>query len=78
MGDAVLGLNCQDLDHPPRWAVVRNLSNPVINDDLLTDEFPLNQQTMWAVAYYAAYGRTGSIMSALATWAIVAGVSGSP
>jgi hypothetical protein len=33
---------------------------------------------MWAVAYFAAYGRTGGIMSALATWAILAGLSGSP
>lgn len=78
MGDAVLGLACQDLDAPPRWAVVRNMSNPVINGDLPTDEFPLNEQTMWAVAYYAAYGRTGSIMSALVTWAILAGLASSP
>ena len=76
MGDAVLGLACEELARPPKWAVVRNMSNPVINGDLPTSEYPLNAQTMWAVAYYSAYGRSGSIMSALATWAIIAGLTG--
>lgn len=76
MGDAVLGLACAGLRRPPRWAAVRNMSNPVINGDLPTGEFPLNQQTMWAVAYYTAYGPAGSILSSLATWAIVAGLAG--
>ena len=34
MGDAVLGLACQELAHPPHWAIVRNMSDPVINGDL--------------------------------------------
>lgn len=74
MGDAALGLAASELAHPPHWAVVRNMSDPVINGDLPTKQFRLNEQTTWAVAYYAAYGRTTSIMSALATWAIIAGL----
>jgi hypothetical protein len=76
MGDAALGLAVSELDRPPAWAVVRNMSDPVINGDLPTKEFPLNQQTTWAVAYYAAYGRTTSLLSGLATWAIGAGLPG--
>jgi nucleoside phosphorylase len=76
MGDAALGLACSELDHPPHWAVVRNMSDPVINGDLPTKEFHLNEQTTWAVGYYTAYGRYTSISGALATWAIVAGLNG--
>ena len=49
MGDAALGLACSELQHPPKWAVVRNMSDPVINGDLPADEFRLNEQTTWAV-----------------------------
>ena len=69
-----LGLACSELQHPPKWAVVRNMSDPVINGDLPTHEFRLNEQTTWAVGYYTAYGRYTSIMSALASWAIIAGL----
>ena len=34
MGDAALGLACTELDDPAAWAVVRNMSDPVINGDL--------------------------------------------
>ncbi len=74
MGDAVLGLAAAELVDPPKWAVVRNLSNPVINGDLPTKEYPLNEQTTWAVAYYAAYGRTTSLLGSLVTWAVLAGL----
>ena len=76
MGDAALGLACTEIDKPPNWAVVRNCSDPVINGDLPAKEFHLNEQTTWAVAYYTAYGRYTSIMSSLATWAIIAGLGG--
>jgi len=75
MGDAALGLACSELSQPPKWAVVRNMSDPVINGDLPAKQFHLNEQTTWAVAYYTAYGRYTSICSALASWAIVAGLN---
>lgn len=74
MGDAVLGLACEELDDPPSWAVIRNMSDPQINGELPTSPFRLNQQTVWAVAYYEAYGYYTSVVGALATWAVIAGV----
>jgi nucleoside phosphorylase len=76
MGDAVLGLLCEELDDPPRWAVIRNMSDPQINGELPTSPFRLNQQTVWAVAYYEAYGYFTSVAGALATWAVIAGLDG--
>ena len=75
MGDAALGLACSELDSPPNWAVVRNMSDPVINGDLPAKQFHLNEQTTWAVGYYTAYGKYTSICGALATWAIIAGLA---
>ena len=74
MGDAVLGLACEELENPPRWAVIRNMSDPQINGELPTSGFRLNQQTVWAVAYYEAYGYYTSVAGALATWAVIAGL----
>ena len=74
MGDAALGLACSELDHPPNWAVVRNMSDPVINGDLPAKEFHLNEQTTWAVGYYTAYGQWTSTLGAIATWGIIAGL----
>lgn len=78
MGDAVLGLACADLVElgktPPKWVVVRNLSDPQINADLPTTPRALNMQAHWAVWYYEKYGYWTSVNSALATWAIVAGL----
>jgi hypothetical protein len=74
MGDAVLGLAASELLDPPNWAVVRNMSDPVINGDLPAKEFHLNEQTTWAVGYYTAYGRWTSAIGALATWGIIAGL----
>jgi nucleoside phosphorylase len=74
MGDAALGLACEELDAPPRWAVIRNMSDPQINGELPTAGFRLNQQTQWAVAYYEAYGYYTSVAGALATWAVIAGL----
>jgi nucleoside phosphorylase len=75
MGDAALGLACSELDDPPHFAIVRNMSDPVINGDLPTKPFHLNEQTTWAVGYYTAYGVWTSAIGALATWGIVAGLS---
>ena len=75
MGDAALGLAVSELASKPNWAVVRNLSDPQINADL--PEGPmreLNLQAAWAVFYYRKYGYWTSVNSALATWAIIAGL----
>lgn len=74
MGDAVLGLTISELADPPRWAAVRNMSDPVINGDLSAKQFHLNVQTTWAVGYYTAYGRWTSTLGALATWGLIAGL----
>lgn len=71
MGDAMLGMAVSQMRTPPKWAVVRNMSDPVINGDLPTSR--INQQTLWAVAFYQRFGQLTSIGSALACWAIVAG-----
>jgi hypothetical protein len=75
MGDAVLGLVASEMDSPPNWLVVRNMSDPQINGDLPTREFRLNPQTMWAVAFYQQYGYWTSVNGALATWAVLAGLA---
>ena len=76
MGDAALGLACHELPthQRPHWAVVRNMSDPVINGDLPTSEYHLNEQTTWAVGFYTAYGLYTSINGAITTWAIIAGL----
>lgn len=75
MGDAVLGLVCQEMEHPPKWLVVRNLSDPQINAALPTKPAILNMQTHWAVWYYEKYGYWTSVNSALTTWAVIAGLN---
>jgi hypothetical protein len=76
MGDAALGLAVQELPEGqrPRWLVVRNMSDPVINGRLPAREFHLNEQTTWAVGFYTAYGYYTSINGAIATWAVIAGL----
>lgn len=75
MGDAVLGLLCDELPNPPKWAIVRNISDPMINGDLPTQPRSTNMQTHWAVWYYEVYGYWTSVTGALATWGILAGIS---
>jgi hypothetical protein len=74
MGDAALGLAVSELPSAqrPRWAVIRNMSDPVINGALPAEQFHLNEQTTWAVAFYTAYGLYTSINGAIATWAVIA------
>jgi hypothetical protein len=74
MGDAALGLAVSELANPPKWAVIRNMSDPTINGDLPSKEYPLNEQTTWAVGYYTAYGRWTSTLGALTTWGVIAGI----
>jgi nucleoside phosphorylase len=77
MGDAALGLACQSMAAPPKWAVVRNLSDPQINAALPTGKGQLNMQIHWAVWYYAVFGYWTSVAGALATWGLIAGLDGS-
>lgn len=80
MGDAVLGLVCDQFGNSaPKWASIRNVSDPVINGNLRADPLSapnprIDLQTMWAVWYYETYGYWTSINSALAIWAIIAGI----
>lgn len=74
MGDAVLGLVCEEMNNPPKWLVIRNLSDPQINAALPDKPASLNMQTHWAVWYYEKYGYWTSINSALTTWAVIAGL----
>jgi len=70
MGDAALGLVAEELgSDAPNWVVVRNLSDPQINGEL---ESAIGDA--YAVWYYKKYGYWTSVMSALTTWAIVAGL----
>lgn len=68
------GTGCSEIDSPPRWGIVRNRSDPMINGDLPEKEFRLNVRTTWAVDFHIAYGLYPSVCGALAAWAIVAGV----
>lgn len=76
MGDAALGLAVAELDEAPHWAVVRNISDPVINGDLpRSSNMVLDMQAHWAVWFYEAFGYWTSVSGALATWGIVAGLT---
>jgi hypothetical protein len=74
MGDAALGLAVSELPaaQRPKWLIVRNMSDPVINGKLPEKQFHLNEQTTWAVGFYTAYGYYTSINGAIASWAVVA------
>ena len=79
MGDAVLGLVVQerrDAGKPaPNWVVVRNMSDPQINGELVHKPSKISQQALWAVYYYKGYGYWTSVNGALACWAIIAGLN---
>lgn len=68
MDDAVLGLVCSEMKSPPKWACVRNLSDPTINGHLA-----YSAQEKCAVYYYQKFGYWTTVMSALTTWGIIAG-----
>jgi hypothetical protein len=74
MGDAALGLAVSELPAAgrPKWLVVRNMSDPVINGNLPAKQYHLNEQTTWAVGFYTAYGYYTSVNGAIATWAVIA------
>jgi nucleoside phosphorylase len=76
MGDAALGLACQSMSPAPKWAVVRNLSDPQINAELPTGKGQLNMQIHWAVWFYEVFGYWTSVAGALASWGLIAGLEG--
>jgi nucleoside phosphorylase len=69
MGDAVLGMVCQELgEKAPDYVMVRNVSDPEIDSTGMT----LEQQTQLAADIYKGYGRWSTVCSAIVCWAIVA------
>ena len=69
MDDAVLALVCAGLPAPPKWASIRNYSDPAINHGLA-----MRDQESCASKIYLRYGYWTSVQGALATWAIIAGL----
>jgi len=69
MDDAVFGLAASQTAKPPRWASIRNYSDPAINSQL-----PMKQQENCATEIYLHYGYWTSVLGAIATWSIIAGL----
>lgn len=68
MGDAVLGMVCQQLGPTaPDWCIVRNVSNPEISSQGL----PIDQQATLSADIYKAYGGWSSVCSSIVCWAII-------
>ena len=72
MGDAVIGMVCEELgDDAPDWLVVRNLSNPAIDGRLPRGPIA-DVQGLWSGFYYDTYGYWTSVNGSIACWAFVA------
>ena len=68
MGDAVLGLVCEEMGtKAPAWIAVRNASDPQIDGSL-----PLKQQVEQAGRIYEKYGYWTTVNSAIGCWSIIA------
>ena len=68
MGDAVLGLVCQELgSKSPGWLAVRNASDPQIDGNLSPAD-----QVRQAGQIYERYGYWTSVASAIVCWALMA------
>jgi hypothetical protein len=66
MGDAVLGLVCSQMQTPPRWLSVRNVSDPQIKA-----QGTLKDQSALAAQIYKAFGRWSTVCSAIVCWALI-------
>jgi hypothetical protein len=66
MGDATLGLAISQLPDPPRWAAIRNASDPQIDGSLS----PQQQQTT-AGNIYKHFGPFTTAASVLAAWSMI-------
>jgi hypothetical protein len=72
MGDAVLGMVCQEMgSEAPSYTIVRNVSDPQIDSSDMT----LEQQTKAAATIYKAFGRWSSVCSAIVCWSLIASVT---
>jgi hypothetical protein len=69
MDDAVLGLACSEVAAAPKWASIRNYSDPTINGTL-----DMRAQETCASRIYLRYGYWTSVAGALATWSVIAGL----
>ena len=68
MGDAVLGMVCDELGaNAPQYVIVRNVSDPQIDSKSST----IREQGDMAAMIYKAFGRWSSVCSAIVCWAIV-------
>ncbi len=68
MGDAVLGLVCDELGpNAPDWYTIRNASDPQIDGTLTPKE-----QIQMAARIYEKYGYWTTVESAFACWAVIA------
>lgn len=71
MGDASLGLFLSTRANPPKWAAIRNASDPQMNGN-----DPPAQQGKDAHSIYINYGPYTSAASVLATWGVICGEYG--
>jgi hypothetical protein len=69
MDDAVFGLAASQTAKAPRWASIRNYSDPAINSQLA-----MKKQEDCATQIYLHYGYWTSVLGAIATWSIIAGL----
>jgi nucleoside phosphorylase len=67
MGDAVLGQVASQMQSPPQWFAVRNVSDPQIKA-----EGTLNDQANRAAAIYKGYGRWSTVCSSIVCWSLIA------
>ena len=66
MGDATLGLALSQIAKPPRWAAIRNASDPQIDGSL-----PPAQQSQTAGSIYQHFGAFTTAASVLGAWSVV-------
>ncbi|MFM0336857.1 phosphorylase family protein [Paraburkholderia fungorum] len=66
MGDVSLGLAISQIQNPPKWAAIRNASDPQVPGDMT----PQAQDT-WAGNIYKHYGGYTTAASVLASWAYI-------
>ena len=68
MDDGAVALAMSRLTDPPAWAAIRNASDPQMGGGSLVE------QKKQAAAIYSTYGYWTSCCSALACWAVIAGL----
>lgn len=66
MGDVSLGLAISQIENPPKWAAIRNASDPQVPGSMTPQE-----QSAWASKIYLHYGSFTTAASVLACWAYI-------